>query len=76
MPGINVPDSRAANPTDVEASKSESEIVKADDCVTATKSALVDTPSANFRIGIAKGRFIAPDDINTDNEIIETLFIA
>lgn len=76
MPGINVPDSRAADSTDAEAVKSDSEIVKADDCVTAAKSALFDTPSANFRIGIAKGRFIAPDDIDTDNEIIEKLFIA
>ncbi|GEO41567.1 hypothetical protein GGE65_006660 [Skermanella aerolata] len=76
MPGINVPDSRAADFTDVEAVKSESEIVKADDCVTAAKSALFDTPPANFRIGIAKGRFIAPDDIDTDKEFIEKLFIA
>ncbi len=45
------------------------------DCITAAEFASFDTPLADFRIGIAKSRFMAPDDIDTDNEVLKKLFI-
>jgi antitoxin (DNA-binding transcriptional repressor) of toxin-antitoxin stability system len=32
--------------------------------------------SAAFRIGVAKGKFYAPDDFDADNSLVEALFTA
>jgi hypothetical protein len=75
MPDVNVTDSKAAVSKVVEAGETASEIGAIHDCITAAEFASFNTPPANFRIGIAKGRFMAPDDIDTDNEAVEKLFI-
>jgi hypothetical protein len=70
-----MPDSKAAVSTVVEAGEAESQIYITHGCITAAEFASFNTPPADFRIGIAKGRFMAPDDIDTDNEAVENLFI-
>ena len=73
MPSVNVTDFKAAVSTIVETGETAFEIDTIYDCITAAEFASFNTPLANFRIGIAKGRFMAPDDIDTDNEVVEKL---
>jgi prevent-host-death family protein len=55
-------------------SGTESEIIIARNGKPAAKLVPLTSPPAGPRIGIAKGRFIVPDDIDIDNEAIEKLF--
>jgi len=55
-------------------SGTESEIIIARNGKPAAKLVPLTPPPTGPRIGIAKGRFSVPDDIDTDNEAIEKLF--
>ena len=53
---------------------SEDEIVIARDGKPVARLVLLEKKDARRRIGAAKGRFYAPDDLDADNERIEALF--
>jgi prevent-host-death family protein len=55
-------------------SGAEAEIIIARNGKPAAKLVPLTPPLAGPRIGVAKGRFAVPDDIDTDNEAIEKLF--
>lgn len=53
----------------------EREIVIARNGRPAAKLVPIDTPQAGKRIGVAKGKFKVPDDIDLHNEAIANLFL-
>ena len=76
MPIVNMLEAKSNLSRLVEAVESgtESEIIIARNGKPAAKLVPLTPPPAGPRIGIAKGRFSVPDDIDTDNEAIEKLF--
>lgn len=53
----------------------EREIVIARNGRPAARLLPIDTPAAGARIGVAKGRFVVPDDIDTHNDAVAALFL-
>jgi prevent-host-death family protein len=76
MPVVNMLEAKSNLSRLVEAVESgaESEIIIARNGKPAAKLVPLTARPAGPRIGIAKGRFTVPDDIDTDNEAIEKLF--
>jgi prevent-host-death family protein len=76
MPTINMLEAKSNLSRLVEAVESgaEAEIIIARNGKPAAKLVPLTPPPAGPRIGVAKGRFAVPDDIDTDNEAIEKLF--
>lgn len=52
----------------------EREIILARNGRPAAKLVALDEPLANQRIGVAKGKFVVPDDIDADNDEVARLF--
>jgi prevent-host-death family protein len=76
MPVVNMLEAKSNLSRLVEAVESgaESEIIIARNGKPAAKLVPLTARPTGPRIGIAKGRFTVPDDIDTDNEAIEKLF--
>jgi prevent-host-death family protein len=76
MPVVNMLEAKSNLSRLVEAVESgaESEIIIARNGMPAAKLVPLTARPAGPRIGIAKGRFTVPDDIDIDNEAIEKLF--
>jgi prevent-host-death family protein len=76
MPVVNMLEAKSNLSRLVEAVESgtESEIIIARNGKPAAKLVPLTPLPAGLRIGIAKGRFSVPDDIDADNEAIEKLF--
>ncbi len=52
----------------------ETEIIIARNGKPAARLVPLQAPRQGQRIGVAKGEFIVPDDIDADNELIEAMF--
>ena len=76
MPVVNMLEAKSNLSRLVEAVESgtESEIIIARNGKPAAKLVPLTPPPTGPRIGVAKGRFSVPDDIDADNEAIEKLF--
>ena len=76
MPTVNMLEAKTTLSKLVEAveSGSESEIIIARNGKPAARLVPMGKAKANRRIGIAKGKFVMPDDWDADNEEIAKLF--
>ena len=76
MPVVNMLEAKSSLSRLVEAVESgiEAEIIIARNGKPAAKLVPLTTPTVGQRIGVAKGRFSVPDDIDADNDTIGKLF--
>jgi prevent-host-death family protein len=77
MPVVNMLEAKSNLSRLVEAVESgaEKEIVIARNGRPAAKLVPVRQPAVGMRIGVAKGKYVIPENIDADNDLIEKLFL-
>ncbi len=76
MPVVNMLEAKSTLSRLVEAIETgaETEIIIARNGRPAARLVAIKRPGTGKRIGVAKGRFLLPDDIDTENARIEAMF--